>query len=91
MSYVVQCKGCREIIPASVEILPTQSIAVHCPRCDGHWRYIPSQIFWEQAAHVFDKKPVRTAEGRTESQGIPPDTARGWQAHDINDDTNFRP
>jgi hypothetical protein len=56
MSYVVQCKGCRAIIPAPVEILPTQSIAAHCPRCDGYWQYIPTQIFWEQAPHVFDKE-----------------------------------
>jgi hypothetical protein len=76
MSYVVQCKGCREIIPASVEILPMQSIAAHCPRCDGYWQYIPTQIFWEQTPHEFDKKPVRTADGRTESQGIRADTAR---------------
>jgi hypothetical protein len=76
MSYVVQCKGCREIIPAQVEILPTQSIAAHCPRCDGYWRYIPSQIFWEHTAQVFDKKPVRTADRRTEAQIIPADTAR---------------
>jgi hypothetical protein len=44
MRYVVRCKGCREIIPAPVEILPTQSMAAQCPRCDGYWRYIPTQV-----------------------------------------------
>jgi hypothetical protein len=66
MSFVVECRGCREIVPAPVEIRPAQPIAVQCPLCDEHWRYLPSQILWAPVSQLLGRKPVRTADRRGE-------------------------
>jgi hypothetical protein len=61
---VVQCKGCRENIPAPVEGMPAQPIATRCPLCHEHRRYLPSEVFLGRLSHLMIRKPVRTADGR---------------------------
>ena len=61
---VVQCKGCRENIPAPVESVPAQPIAAKCPLCGAHRRYLPSEVFLGCLSHMMIRKPVRTADGR---------------------------
>jgi hypothetical protein len=61
---VVQCKGCRENIPAPVEGMPAQPIAARCPLCHEHRRYLPSEVFLGRLSHLVIRKPVRTADGR---------------------------
>ena len=63
---VVQCKGCRENIPAPVETMPAQPsrIAARCPLCGEHRRYLPSEVFLGRLSHLMIRKPVRTADGR---------------------------
>ncbi len=61
---VVQCKGCRENIPAPVESVPAQPIAAKCPLCGAHRRYLPSEVFLGRLSHLMIRKPVRTADGR---------------------------
>ena len=61
---VVQCKGCRENIPAPVESVPAQPIAAKCPLCGSHRRYLPSEVFLGRLSHLMIRKPVRTADGR---------------------------
>jgi hypothetical protein len=61
---VVQCKGCRENIPAPVESVPAQPIAAECPLCGAHRRYLPSEVFLGRLSHLMIRKPVRTAAGR---------------------------
>ena len=43
--FVIACKGCSEHIPAPVETLPSSWIAVKCPLCGEHRRYLPNEIF----------------------------------------------
>jgi hypothetical protein len=63
---VVQCKGCRENIPAPVESVPAQPIAARCPICGDHRRYLPSEVFLGRLSHLLMiRNPVRTADGRT--------------------------
>jgi hypothetical protein len=61
---VVQCKGCRENIPAPVESMPAQPIAAKCPLCGAHRRYLPSEVFVGRLSHLMIRKPVRAADGR---------------------------
>src|SRR5580693_3021212 len=61
---VVQCKGCRENIPAPVETMPSQPIAARCPLCGEHRRCLPSEVFLGRLSHLMIRKPVRTADGR---------------------------
>jgi hypothetical protein len=40
--FVIRCKGCGENVPAGVvETLPASWIAVKCPLCGEHRRYLP--------------------------------------------------
>jgi hypothetical protein len=61
---VVQCKGCRENIPAPVESVPAQPIAAKCPLCGAHRRYLPSEVFLGRLSHLMIRNPVRAADGR---------------------------
>jgi hypothetical protein len=61
---VIQCKSCRENIPAPVESMPAQPIAAKCPLCHEHRRYLPSEVFLGRLSHLMIRKPVRTADGR---------------------------
>ncbi len=61
---VVQCKGCRENIPAPVESMPAQPVATRCPLCGEHRRYLPAEVFLGRLSHFMMRKPVRTADGR---------------------------
>jgi hypothetical protein len=61
---VIQCKGCRENIPAPVESMPAQPVAALCPLCGEHRRYLPAEVFLGRLSHLFLRKPVRTADGR---------------------------
>jgi hypothetical protein len=55
---VVQCKGCRENIPAPVESVPAQPIAAKCPLCGAHRRYLPSEVFLGRLSHLMIRKPA---------------------------------
>ena len=59
---VVQCKGCRENIPAPVESVPADRCQVSI--CGAHRRYLPSEVFLGRLSHLMIRKPVRTADGR---------------------------
>ena len=62
---VIQCKGCRENIPAPVESMPAQPIAAKCPIYGEHRQYLPSEVFLGRLSHLLMvRKPVRTADGR---------------------------
>ena len=61
---VIQCKNCRENIPAPVESMPAQPIAAKCPLCLEQRRYLPSEVFLGRLSHLMIRKPVRTADGR---------------------------
>lgn len=41
--FVIRCKGCGENVPAMVEMLPASWIAVKCPLCSEHRRYLPTE------------------------------------------------
>jgi len=43
--FVIRCKGCGANIPAMVETLPASWIAVKCPLCGEHRRYLPTEVF----------------------------------------------
>jgi hypothetical protein len=62
--FVVKCKGCRESVPAPVETLPASRIAMKCPLCGEHRRYLPTEIFQGRLSWAFMRKPVRPADGR---------------------------
>jgi hypothetical protein len=61
---VIQCKSCRENIPAPVESMPSQPIAAKCPLCHEHRQYLPSEVFLGRLSHLMIRKPVRSADGR---------------------------
>jgi hypothetical protein len=51
--FVVRCKGCDRNFAAPVETMPASWIAVKCPMCGEHRRYLPAEIFqgrvsWER-------------------------------------------
>src|ERR1700689_4260748 len=60
---VVQCKGCRENIPAPVESVPARPIAAKCPLCGAHRRYLLSEVFLGRLSHLTIRKPVRRQMG----------------------------
>jgi hypothetical protein len=43
--FVIRGKGCGENVPAMVETLPASWIAVKCPLCSEHRRYLPTEVF----------------------------------------------
>jgi hypothetical protein len=63
---VIRCKGCGENIPAPVECVPAQPIAAKCPLCGEQRRYLPAEVFQGRLSYKLIRKPVRTADGRTE-------------------------
>jgi hypothetical protein len=56
-------QGCGENIPAMVETLPSSWIAVKCPLCGEHRRYLPSEVFQGRVSYQLLKKPVRSVQG----------------------------
>jgi hypothetical protein len=62
-AFVIRCKGCHQNIPAMVETLPPSWIAVKCPLCGEHRRYLPNEIFQGRLSYQLVRKPVRSAQG----------------------------
>lgn len=62
--FVIQCKGCRECVPAPVETLPDAWIAMKCPLCGEYRRYLATEIFQGRLSWKLVRKPVQTADGR---------------------------
>jgi RNase P subunit RPR2 len=62
-TLVIRCKGCGENIPAMVETLPASWIAVKCPLCGEHRRYLATEVFQGRVSYQVLKKPVRSAHG----------------------------
>jgi hypothetical protein len=46
-----------------VETLPASWIAVKCPLCSEHRRYLPTEVFQGHVSYAVIKKPVRSAQG----------------------------
>jgi len=63
-SFVVQCKGCGQNIPAPVETLPDSWIVAECPLCGGKRRYVPAEIFCGRLSPKLLAKPRCRADGR---------------------------
>ena len=61
--FVIRCKGCRENIPAMVETLPASWIAIRCPLCGEHRRYLPTEVSQGRVSYQVLMKPVRSAQG----------------------------
>jgi hypothetical protein len=61
--FVIRCKGCGENVPAMVETLPASWIAVKCPLCSEHRRYLPTEVFQGRVSYALIRKPVRSAQG----------------------------
>ena len=54
-AFVIRCKGCRENIRAMVETLPASWIAVKCPLCGEHRRYLPTEVFQGRVSYEVTK------------------------------------
>ena len=65
-AFVVRCKRCGENVPAGVETLPASWIAVKCPLCTEHRRYLPTEVFQGRVSYALaqEARPERT--GRRE-------------------------
>ena len=63
--FVIRCEGCGENVPAGVETLPASWIAVKCPLCSEHRRYLPTEVFQGRVSYALIRKPVRSAQGGT--------------------------
>jgi len=61
--FVIRCKGCGNNIPAPFETLPASWIAVKCPLCGEHRRYLPTDVFQGRVSYQLLGKPVRSAQG----------------------------
>ena len=57
--FVIRCKGCGENVPAMVETLPASWIAVKCPLCGEHRRYLPTEVFQGRVSY----KLIRSRHG----------------------------
>ena len=57
-AFVIRCKGCGENIRAMVETLPASWIAVKCPLCGEHRRYLPTEVFQGRLSWKLMRKPV---------------------------------
>ena len=42
--FVVECKSCRQSVPAGVKEFPFRSIFIVCPLCGEEHRYLPSEV-----------------------------------------------
>jgi len=62
-TLVVRCKRCGENVPAMVETLPASWIAVKCPLCSEHRRYLPTEVFQGRVSYALIRKPVRSTQG----------------------------
>ena len=60
---MIRCKGYGENVPAMLETLPASWIAVKCPLCSEHRRYLPTEVFQGRVFYVLLKKSVRSAQG----------------------------
>jgi hypothetical protein len=63
-AFVVRCKQCGENVPAMVETLPASWIAVKCPLCSEHRRYLTTEVFQGRVSYALLKKPARSVEQR---------------------------
>ena len=63
--FVIRGKGCGENVPAMVETLPASWIAVKCPLCSEHRRYLPTEVFQGRVFYALVRKPGRSAQGGT--------------------------
>jgi hypothetical protein len=61
--FVVRCKRCGENVPAMIETLPASWIAVNCPLCSEHRRYLPTEVFQGRVSWQLDKRHVRSGQG----------------------------
>ena len=64
-ALVIRSKGCGENVPAMVETLHASWIAVKCPLCSEHRRYLPTEVFQGRVSYALIRKPVRSAQGGT--------------------------
>jgi hypothetical protein len=64
--FLVRCKRCSENVPAPVETLPASWIAATCPLCGERRAYLPAEVFQGRISWKLLRKPVRTADGRTQ-------------------------
>lgn len=55
-AFVIRCKGCGQNIPAMVKTLPASWIAVKCPLCGEHRRYLPSEVFHGRVSYKIIKQ-----------------------------------
>ena len=62
-AIVIRCKGCGENVPAGIETLPASWIAVKCPLCSEHRRYLPTGVFQGRVSYALSRKLVRSAQG----------------------------
>jgi ribosomal protein S27E len=63
-AFVIHCKGCGENIAAPVETLPSSWIAVKCPLCGDHRRYLSNEIFQGRLSWKLMRKPAKSVGGR---------------------------
>jgi hypothetical protein len=46
-----------------IETLPASWIAVNCPLCSEHRRYLPTEVFQGRVSWQLDKRHVRSGQG----------------------------
>ena len=73
-NFLVRCKKCGENIPATVQTLPAQPIAVKCPLCNENRQYLPSDVFKGRLSYLLVQKVSRARIGGA-------DHVRSKQAH----------
>ena len=70
--FVIRCKGCGENIPGGGETLPASWIAVKCPLCSEHRRYLPTEVFQGRVSYALIRKPVPERTGRDKVRHVRP-------------------
>ena len=45
LSLVVSCKGCHRPVSVGIHSIPDNLVAVICPLCQEHRRYLPTEIY----------------------------------------------
>jgi hypothetical protein len=54
--FVVECKSCRQGVPAGVKEFQFHSIFVVCPLCGDRHRYLPSELTLGRPNRLAAKK-----------------------------------
>lgn len=57
--FIVECKGCRENIPAPVQTMPGTWIIAECPLCHEKRRYLPVEISRGRLSHKVRPEHLR--------------------------------